>query len=64
MIYFNNYKHNMNRVLILIYVLMWTTNTLPSYPLKGDILLGYYYVDVLVGNPPQKMSLIVDTGSN
>lgn len=52
MIYFNNYKLNMNRVLFLIYVLMWTTLTLPSYPLKGDILLGYYYVDVLVGNPP------------
>lgn len=27
-------------------------------------LLGYYYVEVGVGSPPQMQALIIDTGSN
>lgn len=31
--------------------------------LQGNTTLGYYYLDILIGNPPQKQTLIVDTGS-
>lgn len=34
-----------------------------SIPLYGNATLGYYYVVVKVGNPPQEQALIVDTGS-
>lgn len=32
--------------------------------LKGGADIGYYTLDVMVGTPPQKQSLILDTGSN
>jgi hypothetical protein len=31
--------------------------------LYGDTSLGYYYAYLFVGTPPQKQSVIVDTGS-
>lgn len=31
--------------------------------LKGNTELGYYYVSLFFGSPPQKQTLIVDTGS-
>lgn len=34
-----------------------------SLPLSGNLTLGYYYVDIEIGTPAQKQSLIVDTGS-
>lgn len=33
-------------------------------PIFGNATLGYYYVEVYVGTPPQKKSLILDTGSH
>ena len=30
----------------------------------GNYSLGYYYVEVGVGSPPQMQALIIDTGSN
>ena len=35
-------------------------HTLPVY---GNASLGYYYVDLFVGHPPQQQSVIIDTGS-
>lgn len=35
-----------------------------SFQLKGSADLGYYTVDVDIGNPPQTVALILDTGSN
>lgn len=32
--------------------------------LYGCSDLGYDYVNIYVGNPPQKQSLIIDTGSS
>eukprot|EP00927_Polykrikos_kofoidii_P067818 TRINITY_DN63258_c0_g1_i1.p1 TRINITY_DN63258_c0_g1~~TRINITY_DN63258_c0_g1_i1.p1 ORF type:complete len:519 (-),score=74.72 TRINITY_DN63258_c0_g1_i1:51-1607(-) len=41
------------------------TRRIESARLYGNIdELAYYYVDVLVGTPEQRVSLIVDTGSN
>jgi hypothetical protein len=35
-----------------------------SAPIYGNTsVLNYYYVDLYVGNPPQRQSLIIDTGS-
>jgi hypothetical protein len=33
-------------------------------PIFGNATIGYYYVEAYVGTPPQKQSLIVDTGSH
>lgn len=30
----------------------------------GSFELGYYYINLFVGEPPQKQSVIVDTGSS
>ena len=35
-------------------------HTLPVY---GNASLGYYYVELFVGHPPQQQSVIIDTGS-
>lgn len=32
--------------------------------LLGSFELGYYYINLFVGEPPQKQSVIVDTGSS
>lgn len=38
---------------------------LPNHviPLHGNTSLGYYYANIYIGSPPQKQSVIVDTGS-
>lgn len=35
-------------------------HTLPVY---GNASLGYYFVKIYVGHPPQEQSVIIDTGS-
>ena len=37
-----------------------TDHTLLVY---GNASLGYYYVEIFVGHPPQQQSVIIDTGS-
>ncbi len=32
-------------------------------PVFGNASLGYFYVNLYIGTPPQKQSVIVDTGS-
>jgi len=32
-------------------------------PIYGNSSLGYYYINVYVGTPPQEQSVIIDTGS-
>jgi hypothetical protein len=41
------------------------TPTLPIHtaPIQGNISMGYYFLDIYVGTPPQKSSLILDTAS-
>ena len=38
---------------------------LPNHtlPVFGNASLGYYYVTLFVGHPPQQQSVIIDTGS-
>lgn len=38
---------------------------LPSHtlPIYGNASMGYYYVKIFVGHPPQAQSVIIDTGS-
>lgn len=38
-------------------------DTIYQMPLDGSTELGYYYASLFVGSPPQKQTLIVDTGS-
>lgn len=35
-----------------------------NIPLFGNTTLGYFYVEAYIGTPPQKQSLILDTGSH
>ena len=32
-------------------------------PVYGNASLGYYYINLYIGSPPQKQSVIIDTGS-
>lgn len=34
-----------------------------TVPVYGNATLGYYYINVYVGTPPQEQSVIIDTGS-
>jgi len=35
-----------------------------TFKLSGSFDLGYYYVDLFIGTPSQKQTVIVDTGSS
>jgi len=39
------------------------TLSLHRVPIHGNVSIGYYYIELFVGTPPQKTSLIIDTGS-
>jgi hypothetical protein len=41
-----------------------TSGYLHTSALYGGYNLGYYYVNVYLGTPPTKQTLIVDTGSS
>ena len=47
--------------IILLLLLPWEGRSVPVY--GGLAEFGYYFADVQVGTPPQRMSVIVDTGS-
>jgi hypothetical protein len=47
---------------ILIGLVTFCSSTL--IPLEGNVQIGFYYVTAFVGNPPQELYLIVDTGSH
>ena len=34
-----------------------------SFEIFGSTTFGYYYLDLFVGTPPQKQTVILDTGS-
>lgn len=53
---------------IFLFFLSVTISKDPSLPehtlsVYGNASLGYYYVTIFVGHPPQKQSVIIDTGS-
>ena len=35
-----------------------------TFPLNGSTTLGYYFTTFLIGTPPQRQTLIIDTGSS
>jgi hypothetical protein len=49
------------RAHIFLSLFLYTRGNSPIYGGLSDF--GYYFVDVLVGSPPQRMSAILDTGS-
>lgn len=52
------------RLLIGLLFIIKLTKQNKYVPLFGNATLGYYYVEAYIGTPPQKKSLIVDTGSH
>lgn len=49
----------------MLFSLLWgIIYSLREVPIFGNSTLGYYYVEAYVGTPPQKKSLILDTGSH
>lgn len=42
--------------------LLFSNNAL-STQIYGSSALGYYYMNLFVGNPPQLQTVIIDTGS-
>ena len=56
-------------IFILFNIFNNIENDRKSYPIErtrvyGGNWLGYYYINVYVGTPPQRQSLILDTGSS
>ena len=51
-------------LLLITTTLIKITLTFRNITLHGNVTLGYYYMDVYIGNPLQKQSLIFDTGSH
>lgn len=50
---------------ILIHILLFNISlTIRNVTIFGNNTLGYYYLEAYVGTPPQKKSLILDTGSH
>jgi hypothetical protein len=48
---------------LLLSMLTYLTSQSRQITVYGNITLGYYYIEAYVGTPPQKKSLILDTGS-
>jgi hypothetical protein len=57
----------MNKIIFLLFLCLGYTKdpSLPEHtlPVYGNASLGYYYVELFVGHPPQQQSVIIDTGS-
>lgn len=53
------------KMIIYLLIIMLTKHYTQyrNLQLFGDSEIGYYYVNVLIGTPPQKQSLILDSGS-
>ena len=49
---------------IIFGLLITKITTMRNVTLFGNSTLGYYYIEAYVGTPPQKKSLILDTGSH
>jgi hypothetical protein len=51
--------------LLLLSLVLTKDPSLPEHTLLvyGNASLGYYYVEIFVGHPPQQQSVIIDTGS-
>lgn len=47
------------------FVFFWILYVVSSKQMQiyGSTALGYYYLNVYIGNPPQLQTLILDTGS-
>ena len=50
--------------MFLLYLFLQPSNSIRNITLSGNATLGYYFIDAYIGTPPQKQSLILDTGSN
>lgn len=65
--YSNLSVFRMQKIIFLLFVSLVISNdpSLPGHtlPIYGNASLGYYYVTIFVGHPPQKQSVIIDTGS-
>lgn len=50
---------------LLAAIIYASTPNLAEHSLEvyGNASLGYYYVKIFVGNPPQEQTVIIDTGS-
>jgi hypothetical protein len=53
----------MDHIFLMSLLLGWVM-TDRSLPIYGNSTLGYYYIEAFVGSPPQRKSLILDTGSH
>jgi hypothetical protein len=51
------------QILVTLLTLAGLASSQRNVTIHGNASLGYYYIDVYVGTPPQRKSLIVDTGS-
>lgn len=55
----------MNRHIVLLLCLLFQhSKSIRNITLSGNSTIGYYFIDAYIGTPPQKQSLILDTGSN
>lgn len=45
-------------------LLVAATLSLRTFPLLGNSTIGYYFLEAYIGTPPQRKTLIVDTGSH
>lgn len=58
----------LKRSFFILYLLIIVSTSQPLLdkhilPVYGNASLGYYYVNLYIGSPPQKQSVIIDTGS-
>lgn len=51
-------------VFLLIQLALNSVQKQRTFNLFGSRELGYFYIEVYIGNPPQKQVMIIDTGSH
>jgi hypothetical protein len=61
--FLNKFKFMTIHQLLLAGMLILAIRAIRKIEVIGNVTLGYYYIEAYVGTPPQKTSLIFDTGS-